>query len=121
MLVVCFFNLKVRIKMSEVEVSKEKGTRAVVSLENFLRVTVAQREVYNTVEKAAAELGMTPSSFKQRMTRERKQYPAIYENVPKYTDSSGPRRASQDEALALLAKLQAPQDNAGDEESQLSE
>lgn len=84
-----------------------KPKRITVTLEDFLRVTVAQRETFDTVEKAASELGMTIGSFKQRLTKERKAYSAIFESVPKYTGKNGPKRATLEEAQAILAKLTA--------------
>lgn len=101
--------------MSENKTDKPK--RITVSLEDFLRVTVAQRDTFDSVSKAAAELGMTEGSFKQRLTKERKEYPAIFESVPKYTGKNGPKRATLEEAQAILAKLTASneQSESGEE------
>lgn len=87
----------------------EKPGRVTVELKDFLRVTVAERSTFDTTEKAATELGMTVGSFKQRLTRERKRYPAIFESVPKYTGKNGPKPATQDEAQAILAELTGKQ------------
>ena len=77
-------------------------TRAVVSLKNFLRVTIAQRDQFNSVELACTELGMTPASFKQRLMTERKRYPKLYEKWQPFT-SDQRRIPNEDEAAALLA------------------
>lgn len=83
----------------------EKRTRITVSLDDFLRVVVVEREKYPTKADAAKALGMTEGSFSQRLTKERKGYPKVFEGVPQYRGSSGPKRATEDEALAILAKL----------------
>ena len=85
--------------------SKPKKTRTVVSLEDFLRVVIVEREQYPTPEDAAEALGMTKNSFTQRLVRERKAYPAVFEGVPTYRTGGGPRRPSEDEALAILESL----------------
>ena len=77
-------------------------TRAVVGLQDFLRVTIAQRDQFDSVELACTEWGMTPASFKQRLMTERKRYPKLYENWQSYT-SDQRRIPSEDEAAALLA------------------
>ena len=79
-------------------------TRAVVTLKNFLRVTIAQRDQFNSVELACTELGMTPASFKQRLMTERKRYPKLYENWQSYT-SDQRRIPSENEAAELLATI----------------
>ena len=79
-------------------------TRAVVSLKNFLRVTIAQRDQFNSVELACTELGMTPASFKQRLMTERKRYPKLYENWQPY-NSDQRRILSENEAAELLATI----------------
>lgn len=96
--------------------SDEKRVR--VSLRDFLRVTVAERERFDSHEAAANELGLTVGSFKQRLSKERKAYPDIYADVPGYRKgSTGPRRATADEAMAILAELQEKEsaDNATDQ------
>lgn len=82
-----------------------KKTRAKVSLEDFIRVVVVEREKYPTPQDAANALGMTLNSFRQRLTRERKAYPNVFEGVPTY-HHRGPRRPSQEEAVAILKRLQ---------------
>jgi hypothetical protein len=79
-------------------------TRAVVSLKNFLRVTIAQRDQFDSVTLACDELGMTAASFKQRLMTERKRYPKLYENWQSYT-SDQRRIPSEDEAAELLATI----------------
>lgn len=83
------------------------GSRVHVTLEDFLRVTIADRAKFDTSESAAAELGMTPASFKQRLTTSRKRYPSLYENVEKYSTD---RRSvpTEEEAAAILATLSTP-------------
>ena len=79
-------------------------TRAVVTLKDFLRVTIAQRDQFNSVELACTELGMTPASFKQRLMTERKRYPKLYENWQPY-NSDQRRILSENEAAELLATI----------------
>ena len=83
------------------------GTRIHITLEDFLRVTIAGREEFDTVESAASELGMTPASFKQRLTTSRKRYPSLYESVERYSTD---RRSvpTEEEAAAILATLVTP-------------
>lgn len=92
-----------------------KPKRITVQLEDFLRVTVAEREQFDSIEKAASALGMTEGSFKQRLTRERKEYPSIFKSVPKYTGKNGPKRATEAEAQAILAKLTASSESESGE------
>ncbi len=84
----------------------EKVKRISVSLRDFLRVAVVKRDEFDTPEKAANALGMTLGSFSQRMTRERKAYPSVFEGVASYS-KQGPKRATEDEALALLEGLRS--------------
>ena len=78
--------------------------RAVVSLDDFLRVTIVERDKYSTKEKAAEALGMSFNSFGQRLVKERKRYPAQYADIPQY--SSG-RVPTADAAANILARLRA--------------
>lgn len=94
----------------------DKQKRAVVSLEDFLRVTVVERDRFDSPAKAAAELGMTEGSFKQRMTKERKAMPDIFESVPKYHRGGGRKRATQAEAMEILASLRSTAANSDSEE-----
>lgn len=80
--------------------------RVTVSLKDFLRVTVAEREKFPTHEAAANELGMTVASFRQRLTRERKRYPGIFESVPSYRVGKT-RCATEEQARALLDELRS--------------
>ena len=79
--------------------------RASVSLGDFLKVTVVDREQFNTADIAANELGMTIGSFKQRLMKERKAYPDIFSVVPKYKSGTRKRRPTQEEAIQLLESL----------------
>jgi len=79
-------------------------TRAVVGLQDFLRVTIAQRDKFDSIELACDELGMTAASFKQRLITERKRYPKLYEKWQPFT-SDQRRIPNEDEAAALLATL----------------
>lgn len=83
------------------------GTRIHVSLEDFLRVTIAGRDEFDTVESAANEVGMTTASFKQRLTTSRKRYPSLYDSVERYSTD---RRSvpTEEEAAAILATLVTP-------------
>ena len=76
--------------------------RASVTLKDFLRVTIAQRGQFNSVELACNELGMTAASFKQRLITERKRYPKLYEKWQPFA-SDQRRIPNEDEAAALLA------------------
>jgi len=78
--------------------------RAVVGLQDFLRVTIAQRDKFDSIELACDELGMTAASFKQRLITERKRYPKLYEKWQPFT-SDQRRIPNEDEAAALLATL----------------
>ena len=81
--------------------------RVRVGLEDFLRVAVVEREQHDTAESAASALGLTVSSFKQRLAKERKAYPEIFKAVPAYqTAKGGAKRATPSEALAILERLQ---------------
>ncbi len=80
-------------------------SRASVTLENFLRITVVERNKYNTACEAAQELGMTEASFKQRLQKERKNYPVVFENVPKYRTNQ--RRVDECEAMKMVERLKA--------------
>ena len=77
-------------------------TRAVVGLQDFLRVTIAQRDQFDSVELASTELGMTPASFKQRLITERKRYPKLYKQWQPFA-SDQRRIPNEDEAAELLA------------------
>lgn len=82
------------------------NSRVSVSLKDFLRVTVKERDTITTAQEAADALGYTSlESFKQALTRNRKRYPAIFDSVPKYSTSNGPNVATPEEAAALLAEL----------------
>jgi hypothetical protein len=81
----------------------EKKSRAVVKFEDFIRVTVVERDKFDTAQKAANELGMKLTSFNQKLSAQRKEYPKVFESVPYY----GHTKPSEDEALAILARLQA--------------
>ena len=96
MLVTFFYKLK----------GKDMSTkqRAHVTLKDFLRVTIADRHIFDSVISASSELGMTPASFKQRLLTEKKRYPKLYENTQSYTADSR-RIASEEEASSILAEL----------------
>ena len=79
-------------------------TRAVVTLKDFLRVTITERKIFESVSVAASELGMTPASFKQRLMTERKRYPKLYQDWQPY-DSDQRRIPSEEEAAELLAAI----------------
>ena len=79
-------------------------TRAVVTLQDFLRVTIKERNTFNSIGDAASELGMTPASFKQRLITEKKRYPELYHEWQPYL-SDQRRIPTPDEAAALLDAL----------------
>ena len=82
----------------------ETKNRVHVTLEDFLRVTIKDRETLDSIESASAELGMTTASFKQRLITSRKRYPSLYENVEPYT-ADARRVPTEAEAAELLASL----------------
>ena len=79
-------------------------TRAVVTLQDFLRVTIKERNTFDSIGDAASELGMTPASFKQRLITEKKRYPELYHEWQPYL-SDQRRIPTPDEAAALLDAL----------------
>ena len=97
------------------------GKRVHVKLEDFLRVTVAQRNEYTTKALASEALGMTFLSFGAKMVEMRKRYPTIYADVAHY--EKGPSVASENEALAILAGLTASLESEleGEQESELED
>ena len=78
--------------------------RVHVTLEDFLRVTIAQRDEFDSVQEASDELGMTPASFKQRLIKSKKRYPTLYTDVPAYA-ADARRIPSEAEAAELLASI----------------
>ena len=81
-------------------------TRIHITLEDFLRVTIAQRNLFDSVELASDELGMTPASFKQRLITSKKRYPGLYADVDRYA-TDGRRVPDEAEAAQLLACILA--------------
>jgi|TARA_R110000824_G_scaffold104341_3_gene247597 hypothetical protein len=79
-------------------------TRAVVTLKDFLRTTIKDRNMFDSVALAATELGMTPASFKQRLITEKKRYPELYHEWQPYL-SDQRRIPTPEEAAALLDAL----------------
>ena len=96
MLVTFFYKLK----------GKDMSTkqRAHVTLKDFLRVTIKERNTFNSILDAANELGMTPASFKQRLITEKKRYPELYHEWQPYL-SDQRRIPTPEEAAALLDTL----------------
>jgi len=78
--------------------------RAHVTLKDFLRVTIADRHIFDSVISAASELGMTPASFKQRLITEKKRYPELYHEWQPYL-SDQRRIPTPEEASSILAEL----------------
>ena len=78
--------------------------RAHVTLKDFLRVTIKERNTFNSILDAANELGMTPASFKQRLITEKKRYPELYHEWQPYL-SDQRRIPTPEEAAALLDTL----------------
>jgi hypothetical protein len=90
-------------------------TRVHITLEDFLRVTIAQRDLFDSVELASDELGMTPASFKQRLITSKKRYPTLYSRVARY--STDARKVPDEaEAAQLLAYILTDGDGDGCEE-----
>jgi predicted HTH domain antitoxin len=84
--------------------NEEKNERVHVTLEDFLRVTIAERNGFDSVQSAAEELGMTVASFKQRLIKSKKRYPSLYDNIEPY--SADQRRVPNEaEAAMILAQL----------------
>tara|TARA_R110000744_G_scaffold37280_1_gene85519 strand:- start:471 stop:737 length:267 start_codon:yes stop_codon:yes gene_type:complete len=85
------------------------NTRVHVTLENFLRITIAERDRFDSVQEAADELGMTSASFKQRLITSKKRYPTLYNGVSRY--SMDARKVPDEaEAAELLAYILADGD-----------
>ena len=78
--------------------------RAVVTLKDFLRVTIKERNTFNSILDAANELGMTPASFKQRLITEKKRYPELYHEWQPYL-SDQRRIPTPEEAGSILDEL----------------
>jgi|TARA_Y100000310_G_scaffold232063_1_gene234799 hypothetical protein len=93
----------------------ETKTRVHVTLEDFLRVTIADRETFDSIDSASAELGMTTASFKQRLITSRKRYPSLYEGTEPYT-ADARRVPTEAEAAELLASLLGDWDEGEDED-----
>ena len=74
------------------------------NLKEFLRVVIVEREKFDTVEKAAAELKMGKQGFNNRLKRTRESYPDIFVTVKGYPRKPV-QKPSQDEAAALLVGL----------------
>jgi hypothetical protein len=83
--------------------SKPKKERASVSLQQFIKTTIVERDTYTTAQEAAKQLGMTLASFKQRLQKERKDYPSVYEGFQPYQERR--RKATEAEALDILQSL----------------
>ena len=96
------------------------NTRIHVTLEDFLRVTIADRDQFDSVESAATELDMTPASFKQRLIKSKKRYPSLYDGVAPYA-SDDRRIPSEGEAAELLASLLETRTLEMDESAELYE
>lgn len=82
----------------------QKRKRAVVSNEDFVRVVIVEHTRYPTIASAAKALGMEITSFRQRMTRSRKEHPSL--PWPSYRGNSGPRKATTESLQAILTNLQ---------------
>jgi hypothetical protein len=80
--------------------------RVHVTLEDFLRVTIAERDHFDSVQEASDALGMTPASFKQRLITSKKRYPGLYTDVARYA-TDGRRVPDEAEAAQLLACILA--------------
>ena len=87
-------------------------TRVHVTLEDFLRVTIAERDHFDSVQEASDELGMTPASFKQRLITSKKRYPSLYNGIDRYSTDAR-KIPDEAEAAQLLACILA---GGGDED-----
>jgi len=95
-------------------------TRIHVTLEDFLRVTIAERNTLDTVESASDTLGMTPASFKQRLIKSKKRYPTLYGGVAAYA-ADARRIPSEAEAAELLASILGDWDEVDTDEDEQPE
>ncbi len=86
--------------------------RVHVTLEDFLRVTIAQRDKFDSVQEASDELGMTPASFKQRLITSKKRYPSLYNGIDRYSIDAR-KVPDEAEAAQLLACILAGGDGDG--------
>lgn len=85
--------------------------RVHVSMEDFLRVAIVQRDKFPTQMEAAIQLGLTESSFKQRYIREKKRYPQAFTGVPNYPAKTGNQLKSIHEVLGMLESLKGEADD----------
>ena len=90
-------------------------TRVHVTLEDFLKVTIAERDHFDSVQEASDALGMTPASFKQRLITSKKRYPTLYNGIARY--STDARKVPDEaEAAQLLAYILTDGDGDGCDE-----
>lgn len=80
-----------------------KKSRPVIDIVKFIKV-VKDRENYPDPHTASAHLGMTLDSFKQKLVRERKRYPKVFESISNYEDKRSGRLMSESELLEMLAQ-----------------
>lgn len=80
-------------------------TRPHVTFEQFLDVVYAKREQHPTPADAAAALRMTENSFRQRLTRERKNFPEIFAQIPNYPKGGGRQAITNDVALEIFQRM----------------
>jgi hypothetical protein len=79
-----------------------KKTRPVINIVKFIKI-LKDRETYPDIDSAAAAVGMTVNSFKQKMMRERKRYPKVFDDIEGYSDNRS-RLLSEGELLEMLAQ-----------------
>jgi hypothetical protein len=79
-----------------------KKSRPVVDIVKFIKV-VKDRAMYPDAVSASAALGMTLNSFKQKLVRERKRYPKVFDEIEGYEDGRQGRLLSEDELLDRLS------------------
>ena len=79
-----------------------KKSRPVIDIVKFIKV-LKDRENYPDVVSASNALGMTVSSLQQKIARERKRYPRVFESIENYKDNRKSNRLlSENELMELL-------------------
>jgi hypothetical protein len=95
--------------------------RSIPTFEEFVNVAHFQREQYPTPEKAAEALGITLSTFKQRVKRELKNFKEVFEtyewkNYP--TGKAGRTPTTKETAMEAFARIKAKNEAAANKEGQ---
>lgn len=95
--------------------------RSIPTFEEFVNITHFQRDEYPTPQAAAEALGVTLSSFKQRLKRELKKFKEVFEtygwkNYP--TGTAGRTATTKETAMEAFARIKAKNEAAASKEGQ---